>query len=413
MELSPDQAEAKTAMLAWFSGWYDGSHDQQIFRIFGFAGVGKTTIIEETTKNLMLPSDKPAFIVYGAYTGKAALVMQRAGVPARTIHSLIYVPIFPDQELVTKLKADIVKARKTKGNELLTKSLTAQLREASSLSFEVNDSSVLMKADLAILDECSMVNAEMLHDLLGFGKPLLVLGDPGQLPPVKGTGALIDRKPDILLTQIHRQALENPIINLSMRAREGLSIPLGQYGSSSHVAFRKVSTSDFKEFDQILVGKNKTRRAINTRMREILGYTNSGSLYPVVGDKLICLRNNRKRGLLNGLLCRVTDVIDEYDTTLEVLIITEDGNEISVRISKAYFDEYDAPGTLDEMSWLDFRNCDEFDYGYAITVHKAQGSQWNRVGFYDDRMLSWNKLQRRRWLYTGITRAIDSITIMT
>lgn len=413
MELYPEQAEAKAAMLSWFEGWYNGSHDQQIFRIFGFAGVGKTTTIEATVEGLALPNGKPAFVVYGAYTGKAALVMRRAGVPANTIHSLIYVPIFPDKETCDKLKQEIKKARKASPrSKPLIKSLTDQLREASTLTFEVNADSELMKADLAVLDECSMVNGEMLQDLLGFGKPLLVLGDPGQLPPIKGTGALIDVKPDVMLTKIHRQALENPIINLSMRAREGLNIPLGEYGTSTHVAFREVSKSDFLKFDQILVGKNKTRRVINQRMREILGFP-TDSPYPVVGDKLICLKNNKKRNLLNGLICKVTDVVDEYDTTIEMLILTEDDNEISVRVSKAYFDEYDHPGTLADMNWTDFRNCEEFDYGYAITVHKAQGSQWDNVGFYDDRMLAWNKIQRRRWLYTGITRAIESITLMT
>lgn len=416
MELYPEQEAAKGLMIEWFTAWNNGATDQQIFRIFGYAGVGKTITIEATVADLILPTGDRANIAYGAYTGKAALVMQRAGVPAKTIHSLIYVPIFPDRAFCNELKKELVVARAGKPrNAPLIKSLAEQLREASVISYELNTASPINMCDLVVLDECSMVNDELLQDLLGFGKPMLVLGDPGQLPPIKGTGALISVKPNVMLTKIHRQALENPIINLSMRARQGLSIPQGEYGTSSHVSVREVSSDEFKAFDQILVGKNKTRRAINQRMRQILGFASISPVFPAEGDKLICLRNNKTLGLLNGLLCTVKDVVDEYDTTLEIVICTEDNpdHEMGVRISKAYFEEYNKPGTLDAMDWHDFRNMQEFDYGYAITVHKSQGSQWDHVGFFDDRMLSWNKKQRQRWLYTGITRAVESITLMT
>ena len=66
-----------------------------------------------------------------------------------------------------------------------------------------------------------MVDEELGRDLLSFGKPVLVLGDPAQLPPVKGGGFFTEAEPDIMLTEVHRQAADNPIIRMSMVVREG------------------------------------------------------------------------------------------------------------------------------------------------------------------------------------------------
>ena len=160
--------------------------------------------------------------------------------------------------------------------------------------------------------------------------------------------------------------------------------------------------------DQVLVGKNKTRLDLNRRFRSILGYT---STYPVVGDKLICLRNAKNLGLFNGLLAHVTELVEEFDDFIEYKIRTEDNKDIIVRILRAYFDEYVTPGTIKNKQWWDLQKAEAFDFGYAITVHKSQGSQWDNILLYDDKFGVWDQKLRRRWLYTAITRAAERITI--
>ena len=122
---------------------------------------------------------------------------------ARTIHSLIYRPREAEAE-----------------------------SEDSSPTFVLNEDSAAARASLIIIDECSMVDEELGRDLLSFGKQVLVLGDPAQLPPVRGGGFFTDAEPDVMLTEVHRQAADNPIIRMSMTVREGGRLDRGAYGDS-------------------------------------------------------------------------------------------------------------------------------------------------------------------------------------
>ena len=397
--LYPEQAAAKADVLKWFAD----PNKPPIFRIFGYAGTGKSYVTAETVREII------GTILYAAFTGKAALVMNRHGVPATTIHKMIYSPIIPDKDEYNQLKKELHEATQL-NDKAGMQAASEAIRSNQTLKFELREESPLEGAALLVLDECMMVNTDMMNDLLSFGVPILVLGDPGQLPPITGAGALIADTPDVMFTEIHRQALDNPIINLSFRARMGEQIPRGEYGDSSHIFVGDLKAEQALAFDQILVGKNVTRRNWNQRMRRLKGFEGN---YPVVGDKLICLRNKPAMGLFNGLICYVKKVIEEYDTTIELMVETEMGGDVMVQALKAHFDEYHTPGILKTLRWWDFQKAEEFDFGYAITVHKAQGSQWDRVGFYDDKFLSWKPEERLKWLYTGITRAIDSITIMT
>jgi exodeoxyribonuclease-5 len=394
--------------------------DNQVFRLFGYAGTGKTTIIHSLIAALN------AKVCSAAFTGKAALVMTRNGLKAQTVHSLIYKPQFPVKETVDKIKAEIAKVEADEnfnmpgheipGNEDMSKkealmAMREALKNAHIITFIQNPESVLLYADLLVLDECSMIGDEMADDLLAFNKPVLVLGDPGQLSPIEGTGALTMQKPDILLEKIHRQAADNPIIKMSMQAREGIKIPRGEWGTSRHISRHELSPDDVLGADQILVGKNKTRWEWNIRVRELLELNSSP--YPVVGDKLICLKNNAKKQLFNGLLAYVTDKGDEYNNYIEYEILTEDGQKMKVDILRCHFDEYSAPGTVKAMPFWEKQDAEQFDFGYAITVHKSQGSQWDRVLFYDDGFFNWDLNDRKRWLYTGITRAAETLLMVS
>ena len=264
-----------------------------------------------------------------------------------------------------------------------------------------------MDAALIVIDECSMVDEALGRDLLSFGTPVLVLGDPGQLPPVSGGGFFTEHEPDYMLEEIHRQARDNPIIDLAQQVREGREIMIGDYGSDLRIISKSDVTSDLVlSADQVLVGTNKTRRRYNERLRELKGF--EGPL-PAAGDKLVCLRNDTAKGLLNGSLWQVTSAPRTVKPSINLLIRSEDEGidrySAKVKVLKAVFETPDM-----EIPWQQKRRHDDFDYGYALTVHKAQGSQWDNVVLFDESYAF--REHSSRWLYTAITRAAETLTIV-
>src|SRR5712672_2538695 len=222
---TPHQDAALKAVAAWLKARPGSRGTPQIFRLFGYAGTGKTTLAKH------LAEDVDGKVVFAAFTGKAALVMRRKGCAgASTIHSMIY------------------RARES-GEE--------------TPSFELWDDAPASKAELIVIDECSMVDAELGRDLMSFGVPVLVLGDPAQLPPIQGGGYFTDAEPDAMLTEVHRQAEDNPIIRLSMDIRAGLDLEPGRYGESVIVTRDDLDPQRVIDADQVLVGRNATRRAYN------------------------------------------------------------------------------------------------------------------------------------------------------
>lgn len=409
-DLSSQQLAAKAKVMDWFR---DGEVDEEnpIFRLFGYAGTGKTTTIRQLIADMDL--EMGSDVLFAAYTGKAAMVMRKTGLPARTIHSLIYKPVMPNKEECERLQKSLLNENDPDEKKRIRK----ELNDKTKVQFFLreDDESELSNARLLVLDECSMVNDDMLRDLLTFKVPLLVLGDPGQLPPIEGEGALTGQEPDAMLTEIHRQASGNPIIDFATRARNGIYIPFMAMGSSAHIPKAKMSDDQVLAFNQILTGKNATRKMLNQNIRKLKGYT---SPYPQVGDKLICLKNDLNvpgGGLFNGMICEVMQVGELLDTSIEIQIKREtDGPNfppVTVRALRAHFDVYYDAQALDNVKWWERADTNEFDFGYAITVHKAQGSQWENVLVYDDKFLVWKRDERKRWLYTGITRAVESITI--
>ncbi len=380
IQLDSNQQRAKDLALDWFHNSSD-----LIFRIFGYAGTGKTTIVSQVIEDIK------GTVLHGAYTGKAAEVMNQHGLNAKTVHSLIYKPVVPNKIIINDLKDRL----KYTENELDKGYLKADIKKASQLRFVLNDNSRLNNAALLVLDECSMIDDPMLKDLLTFDVPLLVLGDPGQLPPIKGTGALVRGEPNVMLTEIHRQAKGNPIIDLSWKARLGKPIGFGSYGDSSCVPMQHLHIRAPMQVDQVLTGKNDTRRSMNQVMRKTMGL--SGTM-PQVGEKLICLRNHPEIGLQNGTLCTVLELGEATRIATKMKLRTNSGREVETLVHRAHFEEYERPGLVKSLEWWDLKQADEFGFGYVISVHKSQGSQWDSIMVYDDRFLSWNQVERRRWL---------------
>ena len=232
-----------------------------------------------------------------------------------------------------------------------------------------------------------------------------VLGDPGQLPPVKDTGFFTEAVPDVMLTEVHRQAQDDPIVRMSMAVREGRPLEAGQFGESEVVRRDSLDPARVMNADQILVGRNNTRRAYNMRVRQ---RRNIEDPLPVAGDKLVCLRNNRKKALFNGGLWRVKSRAQSKSKIVTMRLAPDEdfgGRLTKVSVRADCFD-----GGIDDIPWEQRRPYDEFDYGYVLTVHKSQGSQWDDVVLFDESFAFQDS--RARWLYTGITRAARRLSVV-
>jgi exodeoxyribonuclease V len=413
---SPLQAEAIESIKKWF-----GCAKQQVFRVFGFAGTGKTTITKHAIGELGLKSGAGG-VLYAAFTGKAALVMTRKGTPASTIHSLIYRVSEATQEEIEKVKraiADIKSKlhRLSQAERFLEetrlRSLELRLDDIHKPRFVLNEQSIVRDAALIVLDEVSMVGPEMARDLLAFGKPILVLGDPGQLPPIKGEGAFTQDTPDVMLTEIHRQAGESAIIRLATMARQGIPIPYG--GHDEYVwkmARNEAPANQMLRCGQVICGKNATRINLNIDMKRAAGF---GGAYPTgKGEKIICLKNRNDLGLVNGMFLNFKDIREENALSFSAAATTEDSADIPgrQRFYKGHFDDHvQFDNDRLKRDWREIKGLIETVWGYAITCHKAQGSQWENVIVYDDG-LGRTSEDRARWLYTAITRAEKGLVIL-
>ncbi len=367
---SPQQDEALKAVSQWLKDAKKG-RAPQLFRLFGYAGTGKTTLATHIAEGV------DGEVKFAAFTGKAAMMLRSKGCnDAGTIHSLIY---------------------RAKSED-----------DTGDPSFTLNRQSDVKNADLVIIDECSMVDEELGRDLMSFGVPVLVLGDPAQLPPVKGGGFFTEQEADIMLTEVHRQAQDNPIIRLSMLIRAGERLDYGQYGSSQVVRRGEIDKDAMANLvlgsDQVLVGRNKTRRDFNARMRQLMGRTDP---MPVAGDKVVCLRNNKTKGLLNGATFTVKAVGKAKTGMVTMRLDPDDISALNVKVS--VLPEFFL-GQEDTLPWQARKESDEFDYGFALTVHKAQGSQWDKVVLFDESFAF--REHRERWLYTAITRAAESVVVV-
>ena len=366
---TPHQDSALKAVADWLKAKPGRSGTPPVFRLFGYAGTGKTTLARHIAEGV------DGEVKFAAFTGKAALVMRNKGCDnASTIHSLIY------------------RARES---------------GVEQPSFELWDDAPASKAKLIIIDECSMVDHEMGRDLMSFDCPLLVLGDPAQLPPIQGGGYFTDAEPDAMLTEVHRQAQDNPIVRLSMDIRAGHDLEPGRYGETEIVTRENLDPQRVIDADQVLVGRNATRRAYNARMRQRRGF--AGDL-PATGDKLVCLRNNKRKGLFNGGLWRVKSRNASRSKSRIVSMRLAPDEEFSHKVTKVSVRCDCFEGGIEAIPWEQRKPYDEFDYGYVLTVHKAQGSQWDDVVLFDESRAFGET--RQRWLYTGVTRAAKRLTVV-
>lgn len=406
------------AALKAVKEWMDDPHAPQVFYLAGFAGVGKSTLVR-----FMINESNRRWL-FGAYTGKAAYVLRMKGCEgAGTVHSIIYRPagetLAHEIELlqckIATFKAELGKRFPKKLNDTEDRHMTTMVKSLNKLMndqqprFALWANSPLAEFDVEgiAVDEVSMIDTAMGKDLESFGKKILVLGDPAQLPPVGAAGYFTKRKPNFVLTEIHRQEEGSDILRLATIVRNGNGISGFQSTSSCEIiqASNKEAVRERTLMaDQVLVGLNVTRRQVNQRYRAVTGMVDKG---PMPDDRLVCLRNEHNVGLFNGSQWVVEDVHNDYNSMFTDLTIRSEDDE-STRVETCgwlhHFMQEKFGGGIDR--------CDlsEFDWSYALTVHKAQGSQWDNVVLFDQsrsfRHDAW------RWLYTGITRASKKLTLV-
>ena len=400
--LNADQAVADKKIRDWF---FNGT--RQVFVLAGYAGTGKTALLKHTVLETLHLDDK-ATASFVTPTGKAATVLIKKGVSACTVHRLIYQVQTIEEEVVVK------------GKKIKVERLSFRRRETIDKAIR-----------LIVLDEASMVSDDMLQDILNFGVKVLMCGDNAQLPPVEGFNTYL-KKPDYTLTQIVRQQKDNPIINLAALAREGKNIPFGSFGDKALVIFRNKFVGERREklmlgCDQIICGMNKTRAKINDDVRILKGFKRN---LPQSGDKLICTLNNweqfidgeQRFNLVNGIIGTAID--PHYDRANEIGFmqfkpefldencpevlpfdygIFEDG-EYKYKHGDT-FAKYDDNGEPTDVFTLN-----RFEYGYCISCHKAQGSEFDNVIIFDESFAF--REDANRWLYTAVTRAKKKLILV-
>jgi exodeoxyribonuclease-5 len=359
IELTGEQQAAVAQLLRF---------DKKEQSLGGYAGTGKSTVVAERIRRL------PRFRVC-AFTGKAADVLRRKGVPASTIHALIYLPV----ETVW-LDDDGVVHR------------GVRWERRSPADFDGAG---------FIVDEASMVSRDLYNDLLRFDLPVIIVGDHGQLPPVAAGAFNPMADPDLTLETIHRHAGEIPRFAEFIRKGNPPSEWRKQKGfTGERVRFTTraglgVACAD-AEPDQTVCAFNKTRVLLNRAAREHFGYPAD---QPVPGDRVVCLQNDRRLGVFNGQQGHVVSV----NPAVERLVFRADGHDYSVLYVDEAFNAHERP-ERDPHGRL------PFDYCYAITVHKAQGDEFNHVLVVEEFCSAW---EHCRWAYTAATRAREKLTWVT
>jgi exodeoxyribonuclease-5 len=384
IEWSPQQLTALARIKRWYL-----SGAAQVFYLAGYAGTGKTTLAKEI-KNLLGISA----VEYASLTGKAASVMAAKGcVGATTLHRLIYRPVIEFSCRAEPPCGPTSYAGSPCGRERCIH------RQEEPVGWTLNETSPIREADLVIIDEVSLVGEKLGRDLLSFGKKTLVLGDTAQLPYIDGwdAGFFTDQTPDFELTEIHRQALGSPVIQLATMVRNGNWLRPGRYGDSIVIDSNRVLVSDLLLHDQVIIGTHKSRAQINADMRRKLGF--HGGIVQV-GERVICEKNDHSLGLHNGTIWTVVNAVPDGNGFLDMTVKSDDGRVIDAVAPIPAFTDTKKAGTYSK---------NPFSFAYAITCHKAQGSQWDSVCVFDE---GWKwKEDRFRWLYTALSRAAKRVTI--
>ena len=357
--------------------------------ISGYAGTGKSTLIPFVVETLNIPEEK---VVFATLTGKAALVLRNKGCQnAMTLHKLLYIP----KKIPNSDEVEFIPREALEGSP-----------------------------ELIVVDEASMVSKEIFDLLLTHKVHIIFLGDTFQLPAISESANILEQ-PHVMLTEITRQALDSPIIRLSMDIREGKSLNYGGPKEAKIMSQEKVSKALLLGADIILCGRNDTRRILNDKVRK-LKWEDKYTEGPVNGDRLICLRNYWKvtdmegeTPLLNGLIGTINKITTKDTKALHPKLTGVFVDDVGNVFQKNKFNiDYKllttGEPTVNSNNWQNFYRVQkplEFDYGYVVTTWKAQGSQWDKVLIFEEDF-PYDKETHAKFLYTSVTRASEKCILV-
>lgn len=402
MGLSADQERARRGLWERVdSGAPEGV-------LSGPAGSGKTTLLRTMAEDAEARKRR---VVLLAPTGKAGSVLRaKTGRTASTIHRALFRHVDEDAA----------------GNPVF-----------GTPGWPCNP------GDLVFVDEASMVGKELHRELmqnLPPGAQVIFVGDREQLPPVGDGWGPDFARPTAVLEEVHRQALESPIIRIATFVRGAAE------GWTWRSAWRDVSDAERASTARLLKAypaegakwlaerrargedatliswRNKTRQELNERVRERRGIRGP---FPQPGDFLVCLLNNYAADFMNGEVAPVRAVyrppfpgpfpaaeVDLWGDQRRLWVRPDlvGGEMADWRAFQKLLRERYRDGDGDPSGrWC---HC---DVGEVLTAHKSQGSEWESVGVVAERGLRWmareNPEDYRRWCYTAVTRARTNLVV--
>ena len=400
LELSGDQNSALRAIYDWYRS---GSPEM---KMGGLAGTGKTTIIGTLPTQLTLAPDQ---IHFCAPTGKAAKVLSKKlpkGHEATTVHRLLYRPVETHCVECPHYKDETKNCHGTSKQKCEGHKHPDPIFSKCGVEFRRIDPELdgIVLPRLIVVDEASMVDEYMHADLMSLGVPILFVGDHGQLPPVNGNlNLMAENALDIKLERIHRQQEGNLILEIAYRVRNGERM---KYFAKENCAYGPRSAMDIAWGEgveaQVITYTNRTRMGLNRIVRKALKLPEG---VPTIGDRVICLRNHNEKGIVNGTIGTIDKVIPQGDIYEAVINLVGEDKPYEGPILAEQFTEADTQWAPKEI--------DLWTFAYALTCHKAQGSEAEDVivvleSFHPRMSLE----DRARWLYTAVTRAKSSLTII-
>lgn len=428
--------------------------DRPVSRLHGYAGTGKTSAV--ATRVIQALEEDRVRVQVLAPTGKAARVLRSKGLhDAATIHSYLYTPSKREREewrdtwepfalkairekpkleiavaiIDTATSESVVDEEWAALEKGLPKKLAEQaksLRKTKRFQLAFSAAGAIAHyeengwpaSDVLVIDEASMVGETVGMDLARTGSRLIYIGDPAQLPPV---GAKPSRdamgKPHHLLTQVHRQKGDSDVLKLATRIRKAEHPRVD--------ATKPKRLLRLEDYDQVLCWRNATRERVNAEIRRRLGRANA--MMPEPGDKLVCIKNTKprdeeQRRWMNGEQTLVLGAeLTKHEDSIALWLRDDEGIEHEVFSPIATLGGHRAEQEYLDRSWGS--SDPAFAYGFALTVHKSQGSEWPTILLVDEtndmiavaaRREGRPKAleQARQWLYTGITRASDRADVV-